>query len=83
MRLDVHMQPHQFRNGFADRVSELLATGRFRPLAGRWRTRRRLALLATERRGIVLRQVTFDLVPLDTVALRIAQRDAARRSDGD
>lgn len=74
MRLDVHMSPRQYRDGFPSRIAQLLATGEFRSLAGCWRVQRQLALLSTERRGIVLRQVTFDLVPMDLTALRIAQR---------
>lgn len=74
MRLDVHMTPRQYRDGFPQRITRLLATGTFGSLAGVWRVRRQLALLEAEQRGLVLRQVTFDLVPLDTTALRIAQR---------
>ena len=74
MRLDVHMTPRQYRDGFADTIADLLAEGSFRALAGQWQVRRRLAVLDSERRGLVLRQVTFDLAPLDLVALRIAQR---------
>lgn len=78
MRLDVHMTPLQYRTGFCDTITTLLAAGSFRALAGQWRVRCRLALLENERRRTVLRQVTFDLVPIDVVALRIAQRQARR-----
>lgn len=77
MRLDVHMTPHQYRDGFADRIALLLFKGSFRGLRGRWRARRQLAVIdCTRRHRLELRQVTFDLEPLDDVADAVAQQQA-------
>lgn len=83
MRLDVHMTPRQFRDGFADRIAALLYTGRFRSLEGRWRVRAQLAVLDClplvgdiRQRYPTLQQVTFSLEPLDAVADAVAERQA-------
>jgi hypothetical protein len=75
MRLDVHMTPRQFRDGFADRIAALLYTGCFRALRGRWRVRRQLRVLDCRRRQrLELQQVTFDLEPLDAAADAVAEQ---------
>ncbi len=76
MRLDVHMTPRQWRDGFADRIALLLFKGTFRALRGRWRARRQLAVIDCGRpcQRLELRQVTFDLEPLDDVADAVAQQ---------
>lgn len=81
MRLDVHMTPRQFRDGFADRIAALLYTGCFRVVRGRWRVRRQLRVLdctplvgACRPRMPTLQQVTFELEPLDAVADAVAER---------
>ena len=75
MRLDVHMTPRQYRDGFADRIALLLFKGTFRALQGRWRARRQLAVIdCTRRRRLDLRQVTFDLEPLDDIADAVAEQ---------
>jgi len=81
MRLDVHMTPRQFHDGFADRIAALLYTGRFRALRGRWRVRRQLVVFdcrpligACRQRYPTLQQVTFALEPLDAVADAVAEQ---------
>jgi hypothetical protein len=74
MRLDVHMTPRQYRDGFADRIALLLFKGTFSALRGRWRARRQLAVIDCTRPRLALRQVTFELEPLDDVADAVAQQ---------
>jgi hypothetical protein len=77
MRLDVHMTPRQYRDGFADRIALLLFRGSFGSLRGRWRARRQLVVFDCQRRQrLELRQVTFDLEPLDAVADAVAKQQA-------
>lgn len=71
MQLDVHMSPWQYRDGYAARISELLAEGKFIGCAGRWRVHRSLAEVATLTDGQItvnVRRVRFELEPLDDAA---------------
>lgn len=71
MILDVHMSPWQYRDGYAERIDELLAAGRFVGCRGRWRVRRKLASLDVMRERKVtveVYRVRFDIVPLDAAA---------------
>ena len=71
LQLDVHMSPWQYRDGFAERIGELLAAGTFIGCRGRWRVHRRLAEVATLQDGQItvnVRRVRFELEPLDDVA---------------
>jgi hypothetical protein len=75
MRLDVHITPRQYRDGFADRIALLLFKGAFSAMRGRWRARRQLVVFDCRplvgdirQRHPTLQQITFDLEPLDDVA---------------
>jgi hypothetical protein len=80
MRLDVHMTPRQHRDGFADRIALLLFKGTFRAMQGRWRARRQLVVYDCRpcRKQLALRQVTFDLEPLDDIADAVVAQQQVR-----
>lgn len=66
MRLDVDMSPWQYRDGYAERIAELLADANFVGCPGRWRVKRQLAAIEPDRSC-----VTFEIEPLDAKARRI------------
>jgi hypothetical protein len=77
MILEVHMSPWQYRDGYAERVAELLAEANFIGCPGLWRVKRKLAAIEIDRSvstpgtTIEVRRVTFELEPLDAKARRI------------
>lgn len=74
LQLEVNMSPWQYRDGYADRIAELLVQGAFVGCPGKWRVHRKLAAVELARACAVtveVRRVTFEIDPVDAVARRV------------
>lgn len=83
MVLEVRMSPWQYRDGYADRIGELLVDGAFVGCPGKWHVRRKLAAVEVDSARPVtigdrarpvtidVRRVAFEIEPVDAVARRV------------